>query len=349
MHLSLVRRRTLGALTLATLTSALAPVARAQAVGPRLGRITVAAGGLGTLYHLPLVLADRLGFFRAEGLEVVLRDYPGGSLALAAVQAGGADVCAGAFEHVLRQQSLGQTYRSVVLQGRAPPLALGVSSRWMPGFRELVDLAGRRIGVSARGASTEFVASVMLARVGLSPSEVQFVPVGSGVGAMTALRSGQVHALCHVDPIITLLEHRAELRVVRDVRALKATQDLFGGAMPASCLFAHQSFVQKRAEQVQALANGMVHALKWLQTAAPADLVKAVPAAHLMGDRGLYLAAFNRVRETYSPHGVMPDDGPSTAWRAMARVQPEIERMRLDLGKTFSNDWARKARQKFDV
>ena len=41
----------------------------AQAPGSTGGRITIAVGGQAVLYHLPLTIADRLGFFQAEGLE----------------------------------------------------------------------------------------------------------------------------------------------------------------------------------------------------------------------------------------------------------------------------------------
>eukprot|EP01041_Mallomonas_annulata_P036276 gene36276-59345_t len=148
---------------------------------------------------------------------------------------------------------------------------------------------------------------------------------------------------------MTLLEQKADTRIVGDLRSLKAAQDMFNGTMPASCLYAPQAFIQKQPAQAQALVNGVVHALKWLQTAGPADLVKAVPAAYLMGDRGLYLAAFGRVRETFSPNGLMPEDGPATALRVLARVQPELAEAKVELARTYTNDLVRKARQKYSV
>lgn len=348
MTTSLLTRRAFGALTAAAV---FAPVIRAQpnSGAAPLGHITVAAGGLGALYHLPLALADQLGYFRAEGLDVTVRDFAAGALAVQAVQEGEADVCSGAFEHAIRQQARGRPHRSLVMLGRAPQLAMGVSLKALPSYKSLADLAGRRIGVSSAGSSTHMAARWVLSQAGVGLRNISFVDVGTGMAAVNALRTAQVHALCHADPIMTLLEQKADMRIVADMRSLKAAQEVFNGPMPGGCLHAPQDFLQKEPAKAQALVNGIVHALKWLQTAAPADLAKVVPAGYLLGDRGVYLAAFGRVRETYSVQGLMPDDGAATALRALARTQPELAEARIDLARTYTNEFVRKARQKFNV
>ena len=256
-----VSRRAFGALSVLSAVAACTGASWAQAPGSTGGRITISVGGQAVLYHLPLTIADRLGFFQAEGLDVQVRDFAGGALALQAVHDGVAHVCSGAYEHTLRQQTQGHDYRAFVVQGRAPQQALGVSVRAVPGYRRPADLRGRRIGVSAPGSSTQVMASVLLARAGVDAREVSFVGVGTGATAVAALRSGRVHALCHADPIMSLLEHRSEVRLVSDLRTLTAAQEVFGGAMPASCLYAPQAFLHKEPLVAQALTNAIVHAL----------------------------------------------------------------------------------------
>lgn len=323
-------------------------VLRAQSRLGGAAPVRIAVGGQAGLYYLPLTVALGLGFFRDEGLDVRILDYQGGALALQAVNEAVADVCCGAFEHVVRQQPGGAPYRSLVLLGRAPQLALAASVRNWP-LRSVAGFRGLRVGVSAPGSSTHFLASLWLNQAGVPLDEVRFVGVGTGSAAVAALRQGRVHALSHADPFITLLEQRGEVRLLADTRTLKGSAEMFGGTMPGACLYAPQGYVQRRLTEVQALVNALVHALKWLQTASPTDLARVVPPAYLMGDRGAYMAAFYKVRETLSPDGLMPDDGPATAVRALARLLPEFAPARVALDKTFSNDWVRRSKLKFQL
>src|SRR6476469_2389250 len=71
-------------------------------------RLTIAVGGKNLLYYLPLTIAESLGYFKAEGLDVTIVDFAGGSQALRAVVGGSADVVSGAFEHTINMQAKGQ-------------------------------------------------------------------------------------------------------------------------------------------------------------------------------------------------------------------------------------------------
>ncbi len=314
---------------------------------PEKSKVAIAVGGKAGFYYLPLTIAEQLGYFKAEGLDVEISDFAGGSRALQAVVGGSADVVSGAYEHTINLQSKNQLFQSFVLQGRAPQIAIGVSTKAMPGYKGVADLRGKKIGVTAPGSSTNMVANLVLSRAGVKASEVSFIGVGTSAGALAALRSGQIDAMSNIDPVMTMLEQKAEVKIISDTRTLKGTAEVFGGPMPAACLYAPLEFVQKHPNTCQAMANAIVHSLKWLQTAGPSDIIKTVPEAYLLGDRALYLASFNKVREAIALDGMLPEEGAKTALKALASFEPSVKADKIDIGKTFTNEFARRAKEKF--
>lgn len=340
-NLSLARRR----FTVLAAAAVAAPGLWAQA-RPEKAKVAIAVDGKSAFCYLPLTISEQLGYFKSEGLDVEVVDNPVGARALQAVGGGPADIVSGVYEHTIGLQSRNLMVQAFVLQARAPQIAMGVSTKGMPGYRTVADLRGRKIGV-APGSSAAMVANIVLARGGIRPADVTFAGIAGPAAALGALRSGQIDALCTTDPVMTMLEQKGEVRIISDTRTLKGTQDVFGGPMPAACLYAPMEFVQKHPNTCQALANAIVHGLKWLQTAGPSDIIKTVPEAYLLGDRALYLASFNKVREAIALDGVLPDEGPRIALKAVASVDPSIRSDRIDLDKTYTNDFARRAKERY--
>src|SRR6267142_2028237 len=165
-------------------TLAMPLLVRAQALEKP--KLTIAVGGKNLLYYLPLSIAESLGYFKAEGLDVSIADFAGGSRALQAVVGGSADVVSGAFEHTLNMQAKGQPMRAFVLQGRTPQIVLGVGTKAMPDYKSIADLKGKKIGVTAPGSSTNILANFVLGRGGLKPSDVSIIGVGASQGAVAA-------------------------------------------------------------------------------------------------------------------------------------------------------------------
>ncbi len=341
-----LNRRTLVAVTTLSALSLAVPLLGAQ---PRLERakVAIAVDGRSALHYLPLTLAEQLGYFKAEGLDVDILDMSSGEAAAQAVVSGAAQVGAGDFDQLLAWQALGQMCQSFVLLARAPGVAFGVSPHALPAYRTLTDLKGKRIGMSAPEAPGHRMARLMLARAGLGASDVSYVSLASMDQAVVAFRLGQVHALSHGDPVMTMLEQRGEIRVVVDTRTQKGTFDLFGGAMPSACLYAPADFIVKHPNTIQAMTYALVRSLKWLQTAGPRDLIKTVPELDMLGDRALYLAAFNKMREVISPDGLMPDDGPGTALKVFAELHPAVKSQNLNVSRAFTNQFAQVAKARF--
>ncbi len=320
-------------------------LSRAQALEKP--KLTVAVGGKNLLYYLPLTIAELRGYFKSEGLDITIVDFAGGARALQAVVGGSADVVSGAFEHTVNMQHKGQRMRAFVLQGRAPQIVLGINPKTMPNYKTVADLKGKKIGVTAPGSSTNVMLNFILAKAGLKPSDVSIIGVGAAQGAVAAMRSGQIDAISNLDPVVTLLLRSGDLKVVSDTRVLAESEKVFGGPMPAACLYAPQSFIDKNPLTVQALANAIVRANKWIQAAGPGEIIATVPESYLLGDRAVYIDAFLAARGALSPDGLFPDKGAETALRALASVDAEIAKAQLDLGAVMTNEFARKANAKY--
>jgi NitT/TauT family transport system substrate-binding protein len=309
-------------------------------------KVTIAVGGKNLFYYLPLTIAEQLGYFKDEGLDVTIVDFAGGSRALAAVVGGSADVVSGAFEHTVNMQFKGQPMRAFVLQGAAPQIVLGVNPKTMPNFKTVADLKGKKIGITAPGSSTNIMANFVLAKAGLKPSDVSFIGVGASSGAVAAMRSGQIDAMSNLDPVITLLQRSGDLKIVTDTRIVAEAERVFGGPMPAGCLYAPQPFLDKNPNTVQALANAMVRANKWIQKAGPGDIIQVVPESYLLGDRAIYIDGFRAAQKALSPDGMFPAKGPETAFRALASADPKLAEAKLDLAAVYTNEFAKKANTK---
>jgi NitT/TauT family transport system substrate-binding protein len=337
-----MQRRTLIRAAVAT-PAVLALPALVRAQNLEKPKVSIAVGGKNLLYYLPLTIAESLGYFKAEGLDVTISDFAGGSQALRAVVGGSADVVSGAFEHTINMQVKGQRLRAFVLQGRAPQIVLGINPKTMANFKSVADLKGKKIGVTAPGSSTNIVANFVLGKAGIKPNEVSIVGVGAGSGAVAAMRSGQIDAISNLDPVITLLQRSGDLKIVTDTRVIADADRVFGGPMPAACLYAPQTLIDKNPNTIQALVNAMVRADRWIQGAGPSDIVKAVPESYLLGDRAVYIDAFLAAKGALSPDGMFPEAGPETARRALASIDPEVAKAQLDLAAVYTNDFVRKA------
>ena len=341
-----MQRRTF-ALHSAAAAAALALPALAQSQALEKAKVTIAVGGKNLLYYLPLTIAEQRGYFKAEGLDVTIVDFAGGARALQAVVGGSADVVSGAFEHTVNMQHKGQPMRAFVLQGRAPQIVLGVNPKTMAGFKTVADLKGKKIGVTAPGSSTNVMVNFILAKAGLKPTDVAIIGVGASQGAVAAMRTGQIDAISNLDPVISLLQRSGDLKIVSDTRIVAEAEKVFGGPMPAGCLYAPQPFIDKNPNTTQALANAIVRANKWIQAAGASEIINSVPEAYLLGDRAVYIDAFLAAKGALSADGMFPEKGADTAFRALASIDAEIAKAKLDLTAVYTNDFVKKANAKY--
>lgn len=344
--MSISRRDVLKMAGVAGAAGLLPGVSRAAAA-PEKKDLAIAVGGQALIYYLPLSIADANGYFKDEGLNVKILDFAGGSRALQAVVGGSADIVSGAFEHTISLQAKGQEYCSFVQQGLTPMIVLAVSKKTVPNYKSPEDLKGKKIGVTAPGSSTNMAISFFLAKYGIKPSDVSFIGVGGGAGAITALRTGQIDAIANLDPVIGTLVKDDLIKVIADTRTVKDTIEIFGGNMPSGCLYTKREFIEANPNTAQALANAIVRADKWIQKSSPEEIAKVVPESYLLGDVELYKSCLQSNKPGLSPDGKMPDDGPKTALNALASYTADFPKDKIDLSKVWNGEFVARANEKY--
>ena len=141
-------------------------------------KVTIAVGGGGCLCYLPTILAKQLGEYEKAGVAVELVDLKGGSDALKAMLGGSADVVSGYFDHCVNLAAKKQELQSFVVYDRYPALVLVVSPKYTSEIKSIKDLAGKKVGVTAPGSSTDFFLKFLLKKNGLDPTSASVIGVG---------------------------------------------------------------------------------------------------------------------------------------------------------------------------
>jgi NitT/TauT family transport system substrate-binding protein len=250
----------------------------------------------------------------------------------------------GAYEHTIRMQEKNQDVRAVIDLGRYPGIVVAVRKDKAGTIKSAADLKGAKIGVTAPGSSTYILVQYLMKKAGLNPDDASFIGVGSGASAVAAMQNGQIDAISHLDPVISKLQDLDAIKVLVDTRTTEGTQKVFGGTNPAAVLYLKESFIKENPNTVQALTNAFYKTLKWLEKATPEQVAATVPEEYWLGDKQLYIKAFNATREAYSTDGDIDEASMKSALGLLTTTDPNFAVSRIDLSKTFDGSFLAKAK-----
>jgi len=339
-----MRGRILLAAFVAACLAFASPAVHSQA--PEKPKLSIGVGGKPLFYYLPLTIAERQGYFKAEGLDVEILDFPGGAKALQALIGGSVDLVSGAYEHTISQQAKGQNIEALILQGKDAGIVLGMSKAKAAQYKSGKDLKGMKIGVTAPGSSTNMFVNVLLAKDGLKPDDVAIIGVGATAGAVAIMKRGEIDAIANLDPVISMLEAGGDIVPVIDTRTAKGMKDVYGGAYAAGCIYVPVDFAKKYPNTAQAVVNAMMRALRFIQASTPDQIVAAVPTDYYT-DKALYKAALEKNIDTYKHDGSISVEAGRNVLRDLKTFDPTVQSATVDVAKTINMTFQQKAAQKY--
>lgn len=287
-----------GAVGLATVAAG-GGVARAQG-----RRIQLAFCGQ-LLCVVPYEVTRHRGHFADEGLDVELVYTRGGNAAMQALVGGAVDYAGTSFDVAVQAFANGAPIHRFASTGRLPLFALAVAPRALEQIREVGDLAGTTVGISALGNADHTLMLFLLAQAGIDADSVRFATLGTNL--FDALRLGQVDAGMVQEPSLSLIVEAGGGTLVNVMEIEDATRHL-GGAYEFMGVSVRTAEQEDRLDEMRALARALARGLQDTRTIPVEDIADALPPELIAGgDRERLLGILDRYRASLYPESVAID------------------------------------------
>jgi NitT/TauT family transport system substrate-binding protein len=317
------------------------PAACGRAPGSGRTSVRISVGGQNQLLYLPTTLAQQLGYYRDEGLDVTIEDFAGGSKALEALVGGSADVVSGFYDHTIQMAAEGRGLTAFVTMLRYPGLVLAAPPPRLGGASRIEDLGGRIAGVTAAGSSTQMMLTYLLQKHGVSADTVGIAAIGTAGTAIAAMEHGTVAAGMMAEPAFTLaIQRHPDITILADLRTGAGVKAAFGTDMyPGAVLYSTADWVSGHRDTAARLAHAIRRTLEWMQAHSAAEIAAKMPASFRGDDEALYVAALGHAMPMYSPDGVMSAAGAEIVHRLLMQSMPKVRAATIDLSKTYTNEF----------
>jgi NitT/TauT family transport system substrate-binding protein len=307
-------------------------------------KVIIGVGGQTLLTYLPTTLADQLGYYKEQGLDVELQDLQGGSKALTAMLGGSTQVTSGYYEHTIQMQAKNQSIKAFADMGLSSGLALVVAPKNEGTIKSIADLKGKNVGVTAPGSSTDMFVKFLLSKNGFQPTDASVSAIGAGSSAVAAVQNNQVDAAVMLEPDISVLAKQLgkPLVILQDVRTADGLKAVFGtDSWPSACLYAKTDWLEKNSDTAGKLAKAIVKTLKFISDHSGQEIADKMPEKFAGGDKAQYAKVIDDLKKTLSKDGAFTEDGVKAVLKTQQVANPEVGNKDIDLSKTYTNDFVK--------
>src|SRR5690348_15996305 len=227
--------------------------------------LKIMVGGLNKQIYLPNMLAQRLGYFKAENLDVTLIDEGSGQASEEEVVAGNVDAGSGAYVHPMVLNTQGKKIETICQFGIAPGEAEVVDSS-LTNISSVKDRQGKNLGVTDLGSRTQVLTQAILGSAGVDPTKAQYVAVGAGDTFIAAIQQKKIAAGMTTYPTISRLVNSGKGKILVSLLTPESTRTALGGDYPFIGIFAKNDWVNSNKDVAQRLVNAYVKTLKYMHS-----------------------------------------------------------------------------------
>jgi NitT/TauT family transport system substrate-binding protein len=237
----------------------------------KLEQSTITVGALPVVDSAGLYLANKLGYFKQEGLTVKIDPVTQSTHAIPDMLHGTIAIIGGAnYVSFIEAQAKGTAQFKVVAEGvTCKPNTFGVAALPSSGITTPADLAGKTVAVNLTNNIQTLTLNAVLKADGVDPSKVKYVVIPFP-NMVTALKAKQVDAISAVEPFLGgALAADGAKQVVSSCDGPTAN-------MPMSGYLATSSWTQKNPNTAKAFQTALLKAQAYAD-ANPAAVKSILP------------------------------------------------------------------------
>jgi NitT/TauT family transport system substrate-binding protein len=298
--------------------------------------IRIAIGGQTQLIYLAATMGQELGYYKDEGLDVALLDFPGGQKSLEALLGGSTDVVCGFYDHTIVMAAEHRDLKAFVAMLRYPGLVAA-----SPSVARIEDLKGKIVGVSAAGSSTNFFLNHLLVSHGLKPDDVSVASIGMSATAVAAMTHAKVDAAIMTDPALEMVrKQQPGLHILADTRTAEGTRAAFGvDTYPSAVLYSTTQWVDAHRVEASKLASAITRTLEWMRSHSPEEIRAKMPESFRTQDAAADIEGLQSLKAMLSEDGRFTPESAEAVKRVLSVSLEKVRSANIDLAKTYTNEF----------
>jgi NitT/TauT family transport system substrate-binding protein len=223
---------------------------------------TVMVGAASTVSDAPIYIADKKGFFRAEGLDVKVANFRSASDMVAPLGAGQLDAGAGSAGAALYNAVARGIRIKIVADKASSPPGYGATKIMVRRdliesgrYKDLRDLKGLRFAMNAPGVSNTSTLNTLLRSVGLKYSDVETVDLPFP-DHVVAFKNKSVEASASVEPGPAIAVRNGDAVVIRSDDEILPNHQI-------AVLLYSEDFALKRPDAARRFMRAYIRAVRF--------------------------------------------------------------------------------------
>lgn len=231
--------------------------------------VVLAVPGPGNLAFLPAYLAKAIAADQDEGINLKLRYFSGGPLAMRDLMTNNSDFVVIGMTAIAEARAEGMPVFALGQLSQSAMFVFLLRADLKEQVRTIAQLKGRRIGTPV-GTNTQrtmgqTIAEYLIEHAGIKPGEVQFIPTGLNRKSQgAALSSGTVDALMGDEPFASELVAQGVAVILADMYPPRQSSDLLGGTIVRAALATREEIYTGHPDTVIKIMRMFDRTLQWM-------------------------------------------------------------------------------------